>query len=52
MGCRGKLGKFPLPLLFLLASKRKAFVCDPRHSIKVLVVFGDAPNKLFVSGVS
>ena len=52
MGCRGKLGKFPLPLLFLLAPKRKAFVCDPRHFIKVLIVFRHATNRLLVSGVS
>ena len=27
------------------ALKRKAFVCEPRHSVKVLIVFGDATNE-------
>ena len=30
------------------ALKRKAFVCDPRHSVKVLVVLGCAPNECAV----
>ena len=34
------------------ALKRKAFVCDTGHSVKVLVVFGDASNKLSVSMLS
>ena len=41
----------PLPLLFLLAPKRKAFVCGTGHYVKVLVVLKLAPKRLFVSGV-
>ena len=30
------------------ALKRKAFVCEPRHSVKVLVVLGCAPDECAV----